>query len=72
LSFTLEQVETGVLLRLSHVPILDQFEKQNAMGWHTYLDMLGAALNGQRIEDRGTYMKKNAAIYGVDMNKLAR
>ena len=72
LSFTLEQIESGVLLRLSHVPILDRFEKQNAMGWHTFLDILGAALRGEKIEERGFYMKRNAALYGVDMNNLAR
>lgn len=72
LSFSLEEIERGVLLRLSHIPILDEFEKQNAMGWHTFLDMLGAALNGERIQERGTYMRKNATLYGVDMSTLAR
>ena len=72
LNFALETVEGGVLLRLSHVPILDRFEKQNAMGWHTFLDVLGAALLGEKVEERGFYMKKNAVLYGVDMNELAR
>jgi uncharacterized protein YndB with AHSA1/START domain len=72
LSFTLEETESGVLLRLSHVPILDRFEKQNAMGWHTFLDILSAALNREKVEERGFYMQKNAALYGVDINRLAR
>lgn len=72
LSFTLEQIESGVLLRLSHLPILDRFEKQNAMGWHTFLDMLDVSLRGETVAERGFYMEKNAVLYGVDMNKLAR
>jgi uncharacterized protein YndB with AHSA1/START domain len=72
LSFTLEHRDADVLLRLMHVPILDRFEKQNAMGWHTFLDILGATLRGEKVEERSTYMKKNAALYGVDLNNLAR
>lgn len=72
LSFTLERSGDDVLLRLTHVPILDRFEKQNAMGWHTFLDILGAALRGEKAEERSVYMKKNAALYGVDLNNLAR
>ena len=72
LSFTLEPRGRDVLLTLSHVPILERFEKQNAMGWHTFLDMLGAALRGEKVEERGFYMKKNAARYGVDLANLAR
>jgi uncharacterized protein YndB with AHSA1/START domain len=72
LSFTLEPRGTEVLLTLSHVPILDRFEKQNAMGWHTFLDMIGAALRGEKVEDRGFYARKNAALYGVDLDNLVR
>ena len=61
-----------MLLTLSHVPILDRFEKQNAMGWHTFLDMIGAALRGEKVEDRGFYARKNAALYGVDLDNLVR
>jgi len=52
--------------------VLERFEKQNAMGWHTYLDMLGAAVRGEPVEARPVYMKRNAALYGVDLNNLAR
>jgi hypothetical protein len=61
-----------VLLTFKHFPILDRFVPQNAMGWHTMLDMLIAALNDQPIKDRSEYVTKNAALYGVDPKNLAR
>jgi uncharacterized protein YndB with AHSA1/START domain len=72
LTITLEPRGDEVLLTLTHLPVLERFEKQNAMGWHTYLDMLGAALRGETVEARSAYMKRNAALYGVDLNNLAR
>jgi uncharacterized protein YndB with AHSA1/START domain len=72
LSFSLEEREGSVLLRLTHLPILDRFEKQNAMGWHTFLDILGAALRGEKVQERSVYMKKNATLYSVDVNNLVR
>ena len=35
-------------MTLVHLPILPSFEKQNAMGWQSFLDMLGDALRGER------------------------
>jgi len=70
--FDLEPREAEVLLRLTHFPVLDRFEKQNAMGWHTYLDMLTAAARREPVEDRSHYMERNAALYGVDLNDLLR
>jgi uncharacterized protein YndB with AHSA1/START domain len=61
-----------VVLTITHLPVLDRFEKQNAMGWHTFLDMLSAALRSEPIEPRMTYMQRNAARYGVDLANLAR
>jgi uncharacterized protein YndB with AHSA1/START domain len=61
-----------VVLRLTHLPVLDGFEKQNAMGWHTFLDMLEAAAQGRPDEPRQVYMQRNAARYGVDLANLAR
>ena len=72
LTITLEPAGDDVLLTLTHLPVLERFEKQNAMGWHTYLDMLSAAVRGGPVEDRPAYMKRNAALYGVDLNNLAR
>ena len=71
---TLELASHGdsVLLTLTHLPILERFEKQNAMGWHTFLDVVEATLKGEPVLPRPEYMKKNAAIYGVDLDKLAR
>jgi uncharacterized protein YndB with AHSA1/START domain len=61
-----------VVLTFRHFPVVGPFVPQNAMGWHTMLDILGSALRGEEIEERSAYMKKNAAIYGVDLANLAR
>ena len=42
------------------------------MGWHSMLDIVEAALRGEKIEERSIYMKKNAALTGVDLANLAR
>ena len=63
---------SNVLLTLTHFPVLERFERQNAMGWHTFLDILNAAARGEPIRPRGEYMKKNAALYGVDLANLQR
>jgi hypothetical protein len=72
LTFELEPRGKDVLLTLTHVPILDGFEMQNAMGWHTFLDMLAAAVLGSAHEPRNVYMKRNAERYGVDLANLTR
>ena len=71
-TFELETRGSDVLLTFTHFPILERFVKQNAMGWHTMLDILEAGLLEQKIEERPVYMKKNAAIYGVDLSNLQR
>ncbi len=72
LTFDLEEHGAEVRLTLTHFPILQRFEKQNSMGWHTFLDILGATVRGEPVEPRGEYMKRNAARYGVDLNNLQR
>jgi uncharacterized protein YndB with AHSA1/START domain len=72
LTFELEPRGGQVLLVLTHLPVLERFEKQNAMGWHTFLDMLGAALRGEPPQPRAAHMQRNAARYGVDLTNLAR
>ncbi len=72
LTITLEPRGTEVLLTLTHLPVLERFERQNAMGWHTYLDMLAAAVRGEPAQPRAAYMKGNADRYGVDLSGLAR
>jgi hypothetical protein len=41
------------------------------MGWHTMLDLIDAALRGE-FPQRADLFSQNAALYGVDMNNLAR
>jgi uncharacterized protein YndB with AHSA1/START domain len=72
LCFELAPRQDRVLLTLFHVPVLERFEKQNAMGWHTFLDMLAAALEGRAAGDRSVYMQRNAQLYGVDLANLQR
>lgn len=71
---TLELSERGreVFLVLTHLPILERFEKQNAMGWHTFLDIVAATLRGETVEPRASYMERNAEKYRVDLNNLTR
>jgi uncharacterized protein YndB with AHSA1/START domain len=71
-NFELEQRGDDVLLVLTHLPVLERFEKQNAMGWHTFLDMLTDALSGRSLEARDAYMRRNADRYGVDLSNLVR
>jgi uncharacterized protein YndB with AHSA1/START domain len=72
LTIELEPRGSEVALTLTHLPVLERFEKQNAMGWHTFLDMLGAAVRGEATEPRQAYMQRNAARYGVDVANLVR
>ena len=72
LTITLEPRGDAVLLTLTHLPVLERFEKQNAMGWHTYLDMVEAVVTGAPVEPREAYMKRNAERYGVDLNNLPK
>lgn len=72
LMFTLEPRGDNVLLVLSHLPVLERFEKQNAMGWHTFLDILTDTLAGRKVRTRQEYMVRNSARYGVDLNNLQR
>ncbi len=72
LTFDLEPRGERVRLVLTHLPVLDHFEAQNMMGWHTFLDMLGAALDGKQPEPRRAYMERNAVKYGIDLNNLTR
>jgi uncharacterized protein YndB with AHSA1/START domain len=64
-SFDLKQKGDDVLLTLTHRPVLDGFEGQTMMGWHTFLDMLDVLLQGQDPEARDVIMERNRARYGV-------
>lgn len=72
LTFELQAKGDDVLLTLTHLPILERFEKQNAMGWHTFLDMLTATVQGETLEPRAEYMKRNASRYGIDLSSLVK
>lgn len=67
LSLALTPLGHDTVLTLEHLPVLEQFVKLNAMGWHTYLDMVDAAVRGVPVETRDTYMKANASRYGIDL-----
>ena len=62
----------GGTLTLTHLPVLDEFVKLNALGWHTFLDMVDSAARGAPVEPREACMKRNAARYGVDLSKLPK
>lgn len=72
LSLELSPQANGTLLTLVHLPVLEHFEKVNAMGWHTYLDMVDAAVRGAPVEPREVLAKRNAERYGVDLSNMPR
>ena len=72
LTIELEGQGDEVRLTLAHLPVLERFKPQNAMGWHTFLDLLAVELRGETAETRAEYMRRNAALYGVDLANLAR
>lgn len=72
LTLDLEPDGDAVRLTLLHLPVLERFEGQNAMGWASFLDILAAALAGEAPEPRRAHMQRNAALYGVDLANLAR
>ena len=71
-TFELEARGADVALTFTHFPVLERFVPQNAMGWHTMLDIISAGVRGEKTEERPVYMKKNAALYGVDLGALQR
>ncbi len=71
LEFALQAEGAMVKLTLTHRPIPEVFQKQTAMGWHTMLDLIEAGLRGE-FPKRSDLFPRNAALYGVDINKLNR
>jgi uncharacterized protein YndB with AHSA1/START domain len=72
LSLELAPEGGAVLLTLTHLPVLERFEPQNAMGWATFLDILEDTTNAREVKPRRAYMERNAALYGVDLANLQR
>jgi hypothetical protein len=64
LTLSLEPRGEVVLLTLVHMPVPERFEKQNAIGWHTFLDIVSDTLANQPLRSRQDYMVRNAAHYG--------
>ena len=62
LTIELEPRGDRVQLTLTHLPVLERFEKQNAMGWHTFLDLLEAALRGETSNERRVCRAKRATL----------
>lgn len=72
LEFALVPEGASTKLTLTHRPIPKAVQPQTMMGWHTFLDMVDAAARGETVLPHDTIMKKNAAIYGVDLDNLKR
>jgi uncharacterized protein YndB with AHSA1/START domain len=72
LALELAPQDGGTMVTLTHLPVLEPFVKLNAMGWHTFLDMVDAASRGAAVEPREAYMKRNAERYGVDISRLPK
>lgn len=70
-SFDLRAEGDEVVLTFTHLPIPEPFVPQNAMGWHTMLDILEGKLRTGVSPDRASFFAKNASVYGVDMENLA-
>lgn len=71
-SFELVSRGDEVLLTFQHLPIMDRMVPQSALGWHTMIDILHAALRGDGVPDSSQLMKENAGIYDVDLENLKR
>jgi uncharacterized protein YndB with AHSA1/START domain len=72
LTLELAPAEAEVALTLIHLPVLDRFEPQNAMGWATFLDIIEDTVKGREVQPRHAYMARNAGLYGVDLANLQR
>lgn len=71
-TFELEARGAEVALTFLHFPVPERFVPQTCTGWHTMLDILDAALRSDAVSPREEYARKNAALYGVDLDNLAR
>ena len=72
LTLELEARGAHTHLSLTHLPILERFEKQNAMGWHVFLEMVCAGARGEQVLSREIYTQRTAPLYGIDLEKLQR
>ncbi|HEY8489915.1 MAG TPA: SRPBCC family protein [Dehalococcoidia bacterium] len=68
-TFELREEEGGVLLTLTHLPIIEGFEAQTLMGWHTLLDLLDALVHSREPEPREALLERHRVRYGVESIK---
>ena len=68
IEIALRPFDAGTTLTLIHRPIPEAMQKQTAMGWHTMLDLIEAGLRDE-FPQRSDLFSKNAALYGVDVQK---
>jgi uncharacterized protein YndB with AHSA1/START domain len=59
-----------VLLTFSHRPMLEGFEQQSMMGWHSFFGLLEQLLRGAPPESLKAAMARNRTLYGVTEIKL--
>jgi uncharacterized protein YndB with AHSA1/START domain len=59
----------GSRLTLIHRPIPEAMQSRTMMGWHTMLDLIAAGLHGE-FPKRSDLFPRNAALYGVELQKL--
>jgi uncharacterized protein YndB with AHSA1/START domain len=69
--FTLADDGGGTRLALIHRPIPAAMQGQTPMGWHTMLDLIAAGLR-EEFPRRAELLAQNAALYGVDLDNLAK
>jgi uncharacterized protein YndB with AHSA1/START domain len=72
LTLELAAIDGETELTLTHLPVLERFEKQNAMGWHVFLAMIADAAHGRAPAPRSDYAKRIAPLYGIDLGNLVR
>lgn len=68
-TFELQEEGEDVLLTLTHLPIIEGFEAQTLMGWHTLLDLLDALVRGREPEPREVLLERHRVRYGVESIK---
>lgn len=71
-TFELAPHGEGVQLTFRHFPIVAGMVPQTGVGWHSMLDMLAAALRGESVEPREVVMRRNAILYGVDLDAIVQ
>jgi hypothetical protein len=70
--FELESRGDEVCLTFRHFPIMDRMVPQSCMGWHSMIDLIEAAVRGEKSPDRAQLTKKYAEVYGVNLAALER